>query len=190
MAPRGCSRYGYGPSSATLVPLVNWFPTIAPGSTKGTDLETDDLDAEVGHLRGLGVAVGVRSKTRLGDVYGLRRPGRHWARAPTDRPGGARPRRLEPGPGRTCQDGGASRWGGWSRPRWYSLGRGALRRDGTGRSGSIGVSRVDQAVRIVVPKDGSRHEITTVVRTTPDRSGVLRRTEIAGTVPVLTSWHG
>ena len=43
------------PGASTSVALVTWFTTMAAGSTKGTVLETDDLDAELVRLRGLGV---------------------------------------------------------------------------------------------------------------------------------------
>jgi catechol 2,3-dioxygenase-like lactoylglutathione lyase family enzyme len=45
------------PEAATSVTLVTWFPTMAPGSTKGTVLETDDFDAELVRLRGLGMVI-------------------------------------------------------------------------------------------------------------------------------------
>jgi catechol 2,3-dioxygenase-like lactoylglutathione lyase family enzyme len=39
------------PGATTSVTLVTWFATMAPGSTKGTVLETDDLDGELIRLR-------------------------------------------------------------------------------------------------------------------------------------------
>jgi len=45
------------PGATTSVALVTWFATMTPGSTKGTVLETDDLDAEIIRLRGLGVTI-------------------------------------------------------------------------------------------------------------------------------------
>ena len=45
------------PGAATSITLVTWFDTMAPGATKGTVLETDDLDGDVVRLRSLGVAV-------------------------------------------------------------------------------------------------------------------------------------
>jgi catechol 2,3-dioxygenase-like lactoylglutathione lyase family enzyme len=45
------------PGARTSITLVTWFDTMAPGSVKGTVLETDDLDAEIVRLRGLGVAI-------------------------------------------------------------------------------------------------------------------------------------
>jgi catechol 2,3-dioxygenase-like lactoylglutathione lyase family enzyme len=45
------------PGAATSVTLVTWFPTMAPGSSKGTVLGTDDLDGELARLRGLGVVI-------------------------------------------------------------------------------------------------------------------------------------
>ncbi|MEU8185493.1 glyoxalase superfamily protein [Micromonospora sp. NPDC049044] len=41
--------------AATALTLVTWFPTMPPGSLKGMVLETDDLDADVAHLRERGV---------------------------------------------------------------------------------------------------------------------------------------
>jgi catechol 2,3-dioxygenase-like lactoylglutathione lyase family enzyme len=43
------------PSGGTAITLVTWFPTMAPGSLKGTVLESDDLDADVAALRAKGV---------------------------------------------------------------------------------------------------------------------------------------
>jgi len=43
--------------AATSITLVTWFESMAPGSTKGTVLETDDLDADLLRLRGLGVEI-------------------------------------------------------------------------------------------------------------------------------------
>jgi predicted enzyme related to lactoylglutathione lyase len=45
------------PGGGTSVTLVTWFDTMVPGSVKGTVLETDDLDADVARLRGLGVDI-------------------------------------------------------------------------------------------------------------------------------------
>jgi catechol 2,3-dioxygenase-like lactoylglutathione lyase family enzyme len=41
----------------TSITLVTWFETMTPGSTKGTVLETDALDADVALLRRRGVAI-------------------------------------------------------------------------------------------------------------------------------------
>ena len=43
--------------AATSITLVTWFDPMAPGSTKGTVLETDDLDGDLVRLRGLGVEI-------------------------------------------------------------------------------------------------------------------------------------
>ena len=45
------------PGGGTSVTLVTWFDTMVPGTIKGTVLETDDLDADVARLRGLGVDI-------------------------------------------------------------------------------------------------------------------------------------
>ncbi len=45
------------PGARTSITLVTWFPTMPPGSTKGTVLETDDLDGDVARLRSLGVVI-------------------------------------------------------------------------------------------------------------------------------------
>jgi len=45
------------PGAAMSITLVTWFETMAPGSTKGTVLETDDLEGEVVRLRDRGVAI-------------------------------------------------------------------------------------------------------------------------------------
>lgn len=45
------------PAGATSITLVTWFDSMAPGSSKGTVLESDDLDGDVVRLRGLGVAI-------------------------------------------------------------------------------------------------------------------------------------
>ena len=41
----------------TSITLVTWFPTMPPGSVKGTVLETDDLDGDVAALTAGGVAI-------------------------------------------------------------------------------------------------------------------------------------
>jgi catechol 2,3-dioxygenase-like lactoylglutathione lyase family enzyme len=41
----------------TSVTLVTWFPTMPPGSVKGTVLETDDLDGDVATLTASGVHI-------------------------------------------------------------------------------------------------------------------------------------
>jgi catechol 2,3-dioxygenase-like lactoylglutathione lyase family enzyme len=45
------------PQGQTALTLVTWFPTMPAGSLKGTVLETDDLDADVERLSGLGVSI-------------------------------------------------------------------------------------------------------------------------------------
>lgn len=45
------------PGAQTAITLVTWFETMPPGSMKGTVLETDDLEADVQHLRSRGVPV-------------------------------------------------------------------------------------------------------------------------------------
>ena len=41
----------------TSITLVTWFPTMPPGSVKGTVLETDDLDGDVAALTANGVRI-------------------------------------------------------------------------------------------------------------------------------------
>jgi catechol 2,3-dioxygenase-like lactoylglutathione lyase family enzyme len=43
--------------AATSITLVTSFPTMPPGSLKGLVLETDDLEADVARLTGLGVPI-------------------------------------------------------------------------------------------------------------------------------------
>lgn len=45
-------RPGEGQASITL---VNWFPSMPAGSTKGTVIETDDLDADISAFSARGV---------------------------------------------------------------------------------------------------------------------------------------
>jgi predicted enzyme related to lactoylglutathione lyase len=45
------------PGATTSVTLVTWFPSMPPGASRGTVLETDDLEGDVARLRGLGVVV-------------------------------------------------------------------------------------------------------------------------------------
>jgi catechol 2,3-dioxygenase-like lactoylglutathione lyase family enzyme len=45
------------PGAVTSITLVTWFDTMAPGSSRGTVLETDDLEGEIDRLRDLGVGV-------------------------------------------------------------------------------------------------------------------------------------
>ncbi|MGH3423800.1 MAG: VOC family protein [Nocardioidaceae bacterium] len=45
------------PGAQTSITLVTWFDTMAPGSVKGTVLETDDLEGDVELLRSRGVKV-------------------------------------------------------------------------------------------------------------------------------------
>jgi catechol 2,3-dioxygenase-like lactoylglutathione lyase family enzyme len=42
----------------TSLTLVTWFPTMEPGSLKGTVLETDGLESDITTLRELGVIIG------------------------------------------------------------------------------------------------------------------------------------
>ena len=41
----------------TSITLVTWFPSMPPGSVKGTVLETDDMDGDVAALTARGVAI-------------------------------------------------------------------------------------------------------------------------------------
>jgi catechol 2,3-dioxygenase-like lactoylglutathione lyase family enzyme len=41
----------------TSITLVTWFPTMPPGSVKGTVLETDDLDGDVAALIAAGLTI-------------------------------------------------------------------------------------------------------------------------------------
>lgn len=52
------------PGAQTSITLVTWFPTMSPGSTKGTVLESDDLDADVAALTAKGVSIegGIQSQ--------------------------------------------------------------------------------------------------------------------------------
>ena len=43
------------PGGFTSITLVTWFEAMPAGQTRGTVLETDDLDGDVARLRGLGV---------------------------------------------------------------------------------------------------------------------------------------
>jgi catechol 2,3-dioxygenase-like lactoylglutathione lyase family enzyme len=45
------------PGSTTSITLVTWFPTMPAGSSKGTVLETDDLEGDIADLRGRGVLI-------------------------------------------------------------------------------------------------------------------------------------
>lgn len=45
------------PGGPTSITLVTWFDTMPPGGTKGTVLETDDLEGDIARLRGLGVDI-------------------------------------------------------------------------------------------------------------------------------------
>jgi catechol 2,3-dioxygenase-like lactoylglutathione lyase family enzyme len=46
------------PGGGAAITLVTWFPTMAPGSVKGTVLETDALEPDVETLRGKGIPIG------------------------------------------------------------------------------------------------------------------------------------
>jgi catechol 2,3-dioxygenase-like lactoylglutathione lyase family enzyme len=52
------------PGAQTSITLVTWFPTMPPGSTKGTVLETDALDADAAALTARGVILegGIQSQ--------------------------------------------------------------------------------------------------------------------------------
>ena len=41
----------------TAITLVTWFPSMPPGSTKGTVLESNDLDGDVSNLLAKGVTI-------------------------------------------------------------------------------------------------------------------------------------
>ena len=45
------------PAGTTSITLVTWFPTMQAGSTKGTVLETDDLEGDIADLKGRGVPI-------------------------------------------------------------------------------------------------------------------------------------
>jgi catechol 2,3-dioxygenase-like lactoylglutathione lyase family enzyme len=45
------------PGGTTSITLVTWFPTMPAGSTKGTVLETDDLEGDIADLEGRGVPI-------------------------------------------------------------------------------------------------------------------------------------
>ena len=45
------------PGAETSITLVTWFDTMPPGATKGTVLETDDLEADVASLGERGVTI-------------------------------------------------------------------------------------------------------------------------------------
>jgi len=51
------------PGSLTSITLVTWFESMAPGSVKGTVLESDDLEADVARLARSGVAVDADIRT-------------------------------------------------------------------------------------------------------------------------------
>ncbi len=44
--------------AATSMTLVTWFPTMAPGTSKGTVLETNALESDIATLREKGVHIG------------------------------------------------------------------------------------------------------------------------------------
>ena len=46
------------PGGATSITLVTWFETMPPGATKGTVLETDDLEGDLAALQARGVDIG------------------------------------------------------------------------------------------------------------------------------------
>ena len=43
--------------TGTSLALVTWFPTMAPGSLKGTVIGAADLEATIGELKGRGVRI-------------------------------------------------------------------------------------------------------------------------------------
>jgi catechol 2,3-dioxygenase-like lactoylglutathione lyase family enzyme len=43
--------------SPTGITLVTWFPSMAPGSSKGLVLQTSDVDGDIARLKEAGVAV-------------------------------------------------------------------------------------------------------------------------------------
>ena len=48
--------------SVTSLTLVTWFPTMPPGSLKGTVLESDALESDIANLQGKGVKIGAIGK--------------------------------------------------------------------------------------------------------------------------------
>jgi catechol 2,3-dioxygenase-like lactoylglutathione lyase family enzyme len=46
------------PGASTSLTLVTWFPTMAPGSQKGTVLEAQDLEGTLDDLRSKGAQIG------------------------------------------------------------------------------------------------------------------------------------
>ncbi len=45
------------PGGGTMLTLVTWFPSMPPGSLKGTVLETDSLEADAAAIAATGVTV-------------------------------------------------------------------------------------------------------------------------------------
>lgn len=45
------------PGGGTSITLVNWFPTMPAGATKGTVLETTDLEGDIAILTGRGLKI-------------------------------------------------------------------------------------------------------------------------------------
>lgn len=45
------------PGSTTSITLVTWFPTMPAGSSKGTVLETDNLEGDIADLQDRGVRI-------------------------------------------------------------------------------------------------------------------------------------
>ena len=45
------------PGQATSITLVNWFPTMTPGSMQGLVIKSEDIEKEVAELRDKGVEI-------------------------------------------------------------------------------------------------------------------------------------
>jgi hypothetical protein len=46
------------PGASTSLTLATWFPTMAPGSQKGTVLEAEELEGTIDELHSTGVRIG------------------------------------------------------------------------------------------------------------------------------------
>ena len=63
------------PGALTSITLVTWFDTMPAGQTRGTVLETDDLEGDITRLRDLGVELPDEVEVgALGPVRDIRRP--------------------------------------------------------------------------------------------------------------------
>lgn len=62
------------PGSAVSITLVNWFPEMKAGSTRGLVIKTDNLNADIADLTAKGIELGKVDETPWGKFLAIKDP--------------------------------------------------------------------------------------------------------------------